>query len=138
MSIKLKPPLLDLERRRPVWLAMSELFLDTELNDERLQTLAARLKTSGYCVHELDTILRREVSPILGGNLVAVTGAWDVFDDAWLVEQIAARQRSWKRWIPSYFGFHGYRMIKGDWDRVQEMILRGSSEPRCPECGERI
>jgi hypothetical protein len=38
----------EIERRKPVWAALSELWLDTQLTHDDLQRIAAVMKTSGY------------------------------------------------------------------------------------------
>ena len=52
---------LELERRRPVWAALSDLFLDTELEAADHQRIAHVLAASGYPESELERILCREV-----------------------------------------------------------------------------
>jgi hypothetical protein len=46
-------PALDFECRRPVWSALSELFLDTNLNSADLD----RIAQSRYSLEDLDSIL---------------------------------------------------------------------------------
>jgi len=66
----------DIERRMPVWLGLSQLFLDTDLQSQDYQSIAARLRPSGYSPQELYRILRDEVAPAFGPNLVGVAGEW--------------------------------------------------------------
>src|SRR5689334_20220173 len=54
----------DTAARRPVWYAMSDLFLDTELDDDVLQDMAKTLAASPYSIDELDKILFCEVYPV--------------------------------------------------------------------------
>lgn len=89
----LKPATEDLSRRRPVWDALSTLFLDTDtslLRPWRAQVLAA----SDYTVAELEQILLDEVSPACTANLRVITGAWAGFDLNWLEERIVSRRPS--------------------------------------------
>ena len=68
---RLQPPSEDLERRRPAWEALSDLFLDTELQDADLPYIARVIVASGYAEAEVEQILYREVYPVcrrLGGT----------------------------------------------------------------------
>jgi hypothetical protein len=38
----------EIERRKPVWAALSELWLDAELDEDDLQRIAGVMKRSGY------------------------------------------------------------------------------------------
>lgn len=116
----LTPAAADLERRRPVWLAMSELFLDTELDLPALHAIARALRASGYTPQELERILSREVAPILRANTLSVAGEWTGFDPDWLVERILKRQHSWRRWLPGVVG----RSARENWLRVSELMAQ--------------
>ncbi|SMB82843.1 DUF7079 family protein [Deinococcus hopiensis] len=74
-------------RRQPVWTALSELFLDTELTEADLRRIARVLDASGYPDTTLRKILHRELAPFLLGNLFTVAGVWNGFDEAWVCEQ---------------------------------------------------
>jgi hypothetical protein len=74
----------EIDRRKPVWTALSELWLDTELQDRDLQAIAEVLRASGYSVAELREIYRNEVAPVVYENLRAPAGAWAGFDPKWL------------------------------------------------------
>ena len=78
----MKPAFYDLRQRRPVWEALSDLFLDTDVTRTRrwrVRTLAA----SPYSVAELEQILIDEVYPICHVNLWSVAGVWAGFDQYW-------------------------------------------------------
>ena len=105
--------LFELERRRPVWEALSELFLNDLVLDDG--TLAIRLADkaieSGYTIDDLQRILVEEVAPALYPS-VYVIGGWDVFPiDAlekailrpsgvvyWLERLILMRPALWVVW----------------------------------------
>lgn len=94
----------DLDHRRPVWEALSTLFLDTDtllLRDWRARQLVA----SPYSIAQLEHILIDEVYPVLRWNLLSVAGVWDGFDLPWLEQQILRRLRSpWRRWHRLHLG----------------------------------
>lgn len=89
-------------RRQAVWLALSELWLDTELDDASLERLARILWESGYPQPELEAIFRLEVAPVVWLNAWTPLGVWAGFDPDWLFEGCrrnqARRHSSWHRW----------------------------------------
>ena len=78
-------------RRRPVWDALSDLFLDTETRPSVCRAANACFE-SGYPVETLDHIWRHEVAPVLAPNLLSVAGEWASFDIEWLEDQICHRR----------------------------------------------
>jgi hypothetical protein len=78
----------ELKRRRPVWIALSDLWLDTELSDSDLTHIASVMDESGYSIEELRSIYMDEVAPVVYRNLLSFAGVWDGFDEKWLVEKI--------------------------------------------------
>ena len=85
----------DLANRRPVWEALSTLFLDTDVSDHR-QWRAEMLANSPYSLQTLEQILIDEVYPVCMANLLSVAGVWDGFDTEWQEHQILRHLKS--RW----------------------------------------
>ena len=115
-------PELDLDRRRPVWEALSDLYLDTELDESGLEFIARRIGPAGYSPAELEYILRREVGRAVGDNLnllMSVAGEWAGFDPEWIEQEILKNERGWRRWFPRYTA---WGMIRADWKRVLEIL----------------
>jgi hypothetical protein len=83
----------ELERRRPVWIALSELWLDTELEEADLRYIAAVMKDSAYDPAQLRAIYLYEVAPVVYRNLLMPAGEWNGFDADWLVAEIERRIR---------------------------------------------
>ena len=86
--------------RRPVWLALSDVFLDPDTALSRAWRVS-ELARSPYSVTELEDILVFEVYPVCGPNLWSVAGVWAGFDADWLEVRIVARLASrwpWRRW----------------------------------------
>ena len=77
-----------LKRRKPVWSAISEFYLDTELSDDDFKRINTIFKQSNYSLQELEDIDFYEVWPILKSNLFSTTGVWSGFDEAWLFQEI--------------------------------------------------
>jgi hypothetical protein len=80
----------ELERRRPVWTALADLWLDAEWNDAERDRLAAALARSTFDELELRAIHDGEVAPAVAANLDSVAGEWSGFDPDWLAARCAA------------------------------------------------
>jgi hypothetical protein len=61
----MSPPNQDVERRRPVWDALSNFFLDTELDDDQRRHIAQTIIASGDTPSEIQSILWEELLPFL-------------------------------------------------------------------------
>ncbi len=91
----------DLTRRRWIWQAISDLFLDDEVTDETLRNIARVAAECGYSDDELDAIYRQEVAPAVAFNFLDVAGAWGYFDTEWLERRIL-RSRGCGYWIDRF------------------------------------
>lgn len=78
--------------REQLWVAMSDLWLDTELPEERLAQIADVVRRSGLNRAELDSVFENELAPFLGANHLQTAGEWEGFDPAWVCEE--ARRRT--------------------------------------------
>ena len=107
----------DLARKRPVWHAMSELFLDTELDDAHCRSIAARLAASGYGVDDLRAIMKEDVAPALATNLMGVAGEWAGWSEAEVVEAVA-RSKIGLRWPKRLLVRWVGARYTDDWNRV--------------------
>jgi hypothetical protein len=83
----------DLANRRPVWEALSDMFLDTDVSLTRAWRVQ-RLAESPYSVSELQHILVEEVYPACKYNLLSVAGEWSGFDPEWLEHKVLRRHAS--------------------------------------------
>lgn len=111
-------------KRLPVWTALGELFLDTELTATDLQAIAKVLEQSPYDVTEVEHILRREVAPAFIGNLMAVAGQWV----PWTEDEVREiMNRSLDQGLPGRFfariraRLHG-KMITRDWRHIANLL----------------
>jgi hypothetical protein len=78
----------EIERRLNVWQALSELFLDTELDTATYTYVARAVIDSLYNANEICSILWNEVFPILESNLRSVTGVWEGYSREWLRQHL--------------------------------------------------
>ena len=107
-----------LKTRKPLWIALADLFLDSELQEYNYVHIAKAMKESGYALEEIEDILMLEVFPVGIANLHSVAGEWAGFDENWVCETIlsAKRPNRFRRWMNR----RSFWMIKEDWQKVVE------------------
>lgn len=88
-----------LRRREPVWVALSELWLDTEIADRDLERIARVMAESDFDIATLRAIYLIEVAPVVWPNLFSVAGAWAGFDERWLCSAIIHNLQHRPRYI---------------------------------------
>ncbi len=79
------------ENRRKLWIAMSELWLDTPVTDGMITGIAEAVRQSGLSKNELEDVFRFELAPFLGRNQTSVAGVWDGFDPDWVCSNAQER-----------------------------------------------
>lgn len=104
----------DLDHRRPVWEALSSLYLDTDTALARSWRVEL-LGRSPYSPEQLEEILTNEVQPVCRWNLYTVAGEWDGFDLAWLERKILDRRRSPWRFIGWLTRRRVSRLVSSEW-----------------------
>ena len=119
-------PIDDNRAKRPVWNALSDLFLDTELRDEDFDRIAAQLASSSFTIREIETILRLEVTPAVRSNLRSMAGEWSGFDEEWLAARVLAKAKK-----ESFWNRKVSRSVRSDWQQIRNRIeiLRNRKEP---------
>lgn len=110
--------------RLPVWTALSELFLDTELTTTDLQAIAEILRQSPFDVAEIEYILRNEVTPAFIGNLMSVAGQWAPWTED---EVLEIMNSSLDQWLPGRFIARILvrllgKMIAEDWRHIADLL----------------
>lgn len=117
----MKSPAEEIDRRRPVWQAMSAFFLDTELDAADDERIADVLAASGYSIDELERILWHELSPILHWNLMSIAGEWAGFDMQSVEQQILSHPAGkFRRWWSHITGGH---IARHAWSRVRQILV---------------
>ncbi len=81
----------EIDRRKPVWIGLSDLWLDNEIDDEWASRIAEVIVRSGYSESEVDDIFNCELAPFLGQNHWSVAGEWSGFDPEWVCEEAQKR-----------------------------------------------
>ena len=124
-----------IERRKPLWIALSELWLDTELKPEDLENIARIMADSGLTIKELREVYLVEVAPVVSPNLCTVAGEWAGFDEEWLCSQIVRnlrdRPRRTRFW--SWFPLSRRPMIYATeqyWKRLVDLVQRRRGRKR--------
>ncbi|MDB5897070.1 MAG: hypothetical protein JWP22_1441 [Ramlibacter sp.] len=115
--------------RQAVWILLSELFVDTEHTKDDLRILARSLQETGFPLHEIETILCREVAPVCGRWMLypGAIGPWPAFQEQELRERIDARlHKPWYK--PPFFhtGLWGMPGVRREWTIVRN-ALRGNA-----------
>ena len=111
----------ELRVRRPLWVAMSTLWLDTELQDRDLDHIARALRDSGHDRATLERILVEEVAPVVYLNLYVAAGNWTGFDPDWLCAEILSglrRRGRVRTWLLRRFRAVTAGPVCAAWDAV--------------------
>ena len=117
----------EIDRRRPVWLAFSEFWLDTELGPHDLERLASAIGQSGFSISELRRIHLEEVAPVLYPNLLSPAGEWAGFDEEWLcgaIVQNIDRTGPVRRLARCLARPVTARATERDWHRLRDILVR--------------
>ena len=135
---------MQIARRSPVWRALSELFLDTELQPDDHQRIAELIRQAGYNVSEAEAILRNEVAPVVF-PMLSMAGEWVPWSEDFVRELVLKRmQQRWRggtlaramvRLHQSIVGcsVYGLYVRNGkDWRRVKQLLAQHSSEIVAP------
>jgi len=75
--------------RFPVWDALSEFFLDTELDKNDYDRISKVLAKTKYTISDLQEILYYEVYPACKWNMFSFVGEWAGFSPDWIMKNIA-------------------------------------------------
>ena len=107
--------------------AISELFLDTSLDDDDFRRISSNLGSLQLPTSELDSIYFDEVAPVLFRNLQSSVGVWEGFDADWLDTEIQKSKKNQRMTagIPILARFRRYwatRSTIADWEKVRAML----------------
>lgn len=115
-----------LARRRLLWIALSKLCLDTEIDKAAINYIACTIHEQGFSLEEAEYIAFHEVIPPLYINFFSVAGVWDGFDPAWLETRITEwRKSGWRRFLTSWMQGRYRKFLQDEWQRVEESFRSG-------------
>jgi hypothetical protein len=126
----------ELSARRPVWYALSRLYLDAELDDGDLRQIAAALAPSPYSVAEIRDIDLWEVAPVVYPLVVGLGGGgvWTGFDEEWIHAECEkrARRRGLLLRLVVALGFRRFvhRITGPEWARLGALIESARADAR--------
>jgi len=84
----------EVARRLPVWTALSDLFLDQELQPGDYRHIASVIDHAGYSAAAAEDILRNEVAPAFVVNLWSVAGEWQGWPEDYVRERVLEKRGS--------------------------------------------
>lgn len=111
---------LEIERRVPVWRAMSHLFLDTEISAGDYEALALSLAGSPFQRSELQDIFLHEAAPAFFPNLMVVAGEWQYWSGE-EARDIVLKSMRGKRIFPPFYWLRRWfsrRYARAEWEKV--------------------
>lgn len=108
-----------IRERMPVWDALSEFFLDTELQEDDHKRIARVLADSPYSEREIWEILRFEVYPPCHFNLLCVAGEWSSFGEGFLTDKVAPRCGRRPRFT---WPILHHWMFRAHWNKVRNLL----------------
>lgn len=115
---------LNLEERKPIWIALSNFYLDTELEEYALKSIAKKIIESPYSLKKVKEINTYELFPVLHYNLISVAGVWTGFDEDWLINRIldslSKRNKLKTIIIKAYFQINK-RMFATYWEKLEKV-----------------
>lgn len=122
----------NIEDRKPIWIALSEFYLDTELQDSDFRHIALTILESPYTLDEVKKINKYEVFPILHVNLLSMAGEWAGFDKEWLLNKIITRLKTKTKFsdIRVEVSYQMFKwMSKRYWDKLEKMYNNIKANP---------
>ncbi|PWJ55628.1 hypothetical protein CLV98_113104 [Dyadobacter jejuensis] len=116
--------IVDIEARKPIWLALSDFYLDTELHESCFRHLALKILESPYSFEKIREIDQYEVFPVLQPNLMSSAGEWAGFDKEWLIHRITESLAK-RKWYTKILVENLYPTFKGigsgNWKSLEEI-----------------
>lgn len=116
----------DIVNRAPVWLVMTDFFLDTELTDLTVAHIAKICAASPYTTDELERIMFTEVWPAFLPNLMSVAGEWAGWKEEFVKERVLKcyKPRFYISWrINPVKRFFCYK-----WSAVERGVMRARAD----------
>ncbi|MEM9338875.1 MAG: hypothetical protein AAGA66_09120 [Bacteroidota bacterium] len=113
--------------RKPIWMALSDFYLDTELQDSDFRYITCKIMNNPYTLDEVKSINKYEVFPVLQPNLLSVAGEWMGFEEEWLVDRIIATiaRRNIIRKMGIEINYVIFKwMQKDDWRKLEQIYQR--------------
>lgn len=106
--------------RVPVWRAMSDLFLDTEISAGDYQALALSLAGSGFSQSQLRDIFLDEAAPAFFPNLMVAAGEWQYWSEEDARDIVLKSMRGRRKFPPFHWlrRWLSRRYARAEWEKV--------------------
>jgi hypothetical protein len=122
---------INIDNHKLIWIAISEFYLDKELQETDFQVIAKIIIKSKFNFEEIRAIDKYEIFPVLKYNLLQVAGEWAGFEEDWLIENITlSLQRKSKfrrvRIEISYWFFQW--MYKDYWKNLEKAYIQAKNK----------
>ncbi|MFS4493690.1 hypothetical protein [Maribacter sp. 2308TA10-17] len=116
---------INIEERRPIWIALSDLYIDNELQDYDFKYISQKIKASPYSLEQIKQIDKEEVFPVLHTNLLTVAGIWTGFQEEWLITEIM-RKLEKRNFLSRLMNGIMYAFLKSmqkdNWRKIETML----------------
>jgi len=119
---------INIKDKTPIWIALSEFYLDTELDQTDFKIIAKAIHKSPFSLEEAKQINKYEVFPVLQLNRLIITGEWGGFDKEWLVNRITTslkRRNVFKRiiylfyyWLFKWMNRRYWKSVEKEYDKM--------------------
>ena len=118
--------------REQVWTLLSDLFVDTSLQEKDLRAIGRALRETGASPDETERVLRTEVAPVCGRGMLygGAVGPWPAFDAVELKRDIERYiQTPWYRRRPLLAPLTWWYLlgVRRDWQVVRDEMQNHSS-----------
>jgi len=122
-----------IQARLPLWEALSDLWLDTELPDWQIEGIARVMDESGLTIDELWRVYSYEVAPVVYMNVYSFAGQWVGFSPVWLRTEILRNLRDRPRRTRFWTLFPITRCLMlsqtdDDWKKLVTIVRRRRNE----------
>lgn len=117
----------DIKWREPIWVALSDFYLDTELQEADFKSIATTILESPYSLKEVKQINKHEVFPVLYPNLLSIAGEWAGFDEQWLITEISRtldNKNKLKQVITNGSYFMLKWMLRDYWEQLETVYTQ--------------
>lgn len=82
---------INIKERQPIWIAISDFYIDSELQESDFEYISIKIKESPYSIEQIKQIDKEEIFPVLHSNLLYVAGVWTGFQEEWLISEITKK-----------------------------------------------
>ena len=101
----------------PVWVVLSDTFLDTELHPDDYRHIAYEILRTGYSADAGEAIYQEDVVPAFAGNLLNVAGEWSGWSPDFVRRRVLSKRRSRFGLIVCQLLLR--RPITSEWSRIR-------------------